>query len=117
MNAWRRFQSDLWQDLRELWDNLTGLALLLFSVGVLGLLLSGLGEWLGWWRDTGLILGLMSMALTVAAWLHTASKRATVRITRSLDRLDRRIDGMQTTLTALDRIAATLDRIAARLGA
>jgi hypothetical protein len=84
---------------------------LLAGLGLL--LLAAVGEWLGWWRDLGIVLGAVGVAITL--WFgFTGATGETVR--RLGEPLDRMQDDIATVRVVLERdLAAILQLLRDRL--
>jgi len=85
---------------RRLFWNRVGL---LTGIGLL--LLTAIGEWLGWWHDVGIVLGAVSIALTVWFGVTSATEATVGALSEPLERM---ADDMATVRVVLERIATRL---------
>jgi hypothetical protein len=75
-------------------------------LGITLMVVAAAGELLGWWRDFGVILGLISTILTIWYGVGAATERTVDALGEPLATI---ADGMKTTHAILVRIEALLD--------
>ena len=91
--------------------------LLFYRLGMLAgatlVIVAALGEWLGWWRDLGVGLGLIGLLATFLFGVGSASEETVLRLDPPLERMS---DDMATVRVVLERSAGALERIERLLG-
>ena len=82
--------------------------LLYYRLGMLAgaalVIVAALGEWLGWWRDLGVALGLVGLLATFLFGVGTASEQTVRRLEPPLERMSVDTATVRVVLERIERL-------------